>query len=273
MAIKATPHSLNLQHYWNPIIRLFSVVSRTLVMGSYPFTRDAVGVFCSHSRLGFHRRSFTPLERCSRCILKPKPLLGSNPSAEMQSIYFTASVDWATGDSLGEFLPLCRDAIDIFYNPSRLCHRKLIGGVLPLSRYAIGVFCSHSRQGHKTLIWEVLPLCRDEVSVFYGPSQLCNRRLIGGVLPLCRDAIGVFYSHSRLGKQEKLFTKLSTKLKIRGTHWGSNSLTMTCLSGLLTIPGDEVFSKSARVTLTRSIRESGETKLNMQEVINNMYTS
>ena len=28
---RGTPHSPNLQHYWNPTIRLFSVISRTLV--------------------------------------------------------------------------------------------------------------------------------------------------------------------------------------------------------------------------------------------------
>ena len=31
-----TPHSPKLQHYWNFTIRLFSVISRTLVGGSYP---------------------------------------------------------------------------------------------------------------------------------------------------------------------------------------------------------------------------------------------
>ena len=36
MAIKGTPHSPKLQHHWKLTIRLFSVISRTLVGGSYP---------------------------------------------------------------------------------------------------------------------------------------------------------------------------------------------------------------------------------------------
>ena len=36
MAMKGNPHSSKLQHYWNLTIRLFSVISRTLVGGSYP---------------------------------------------------------------------------------------------------------------------------------------------------------------------------------------------------------------------------------------------
>ena len=37
MAIKSTPHSPKLQHYWRLTIRLFHVISRTLIMGeSYP---------------------------------------------------------------------------------------------------------------------------------------------------------------------------------------------------------------------------------------------
>ena len=53
MAIKCTPHSPELQHYWNLTMRLLSVISRTLV-------RE-----------------------------------GSYPSAEVQSVYSTASADWA----------------------------------------------------------------------------------------------------------------------------------------------------------------------------------
>ena len=48
-----TPHSLNLQHYWNLTIRLFSVIARTLIGGVLPLCREAVGVFYSPSRLGY----------------------------------------------------------------------------------------------------------------------------------------------------------------------------------------------------------------------------
>ena len=43
---RGTPHSSNLQHYWNLTIRLFSVIFRTLVgWGVLPLCREAVGVF------------------------------------------------------------------------------------------------------------------------------------------------------------------------------------------------------------------------------------
>ena len=50
---RGTPHSPKLQHCWNLTIRLFSVISRTLVVrGVLPLCREAVGVFYSPSRLG-----------------------------------------------------------------------------------------------------------------------------------------------------------------------------------------------------------------------------
>ena len=50
---RSIPHSLKLQHYWNLTIRLFSVISWTLVWGWWvlPLCRDLVGVFYSLSRL------------------------------------------------------------------------------------------------------------------------------------------------------------------------------------------------------------------------------
>ena len=50
MAMKGHPHSLKLQHHWNLTIRLFSVISRTLVGGG-----------------------LTPQQRSSRCILRHQP--------------------------------------------------------------------------------------------------------------------------------------------------------------------------------------------------------
>ena len=47
-----TPHSPKLQHYWSLTIRLFSVISRTIVGGILLLCRDAVGVFYSPSWLG-----------------------------------------------------------------------------------------------------------------------------------------------------------------------------------------------------------------------------
>ena len=41
-----------LQHYWNLAIRLFSVISRTLIGGVLPLCREAVSVFYNPTRLG-----------------------------------------------------------------------------------------------------------------------------------------------------------------------------------------------------------------------------
>ena len=56
----------------------------------------------------------TPLQWCSRCILQPQP----------------------TGLTLGRVLPFSRDAVGVFYNPSQLGHRSLVGGssLKPLQR-------------------------------------------------------------------------------------------------------------------------------------------
>ena len=43
---------LNLQHYWSFTIRLFSVISRTLVGVILSLGRDEVGVLCCPSQLG-----------------------------------------------------------------------------------------------------------------------------------------------------------------------------------------------------------------------------
>ena len=44
---RGTPHSPKLQRYWSLTIRLFSVISRTLVEKVLSLSRDAVSVFCS----------------------------------------------------------------------------------------------------------------------------------------------------------------------------------------------------------------------------------
>ena len=49
---RGTLHSPKLQYNWNLTIRLFSVISRTLVGGVLPLFREAVGVYYSPSRLG-----------------------------------------------------------------------------------------------------------------------------------------------------------------------------------------------------------------------------
>ena len=59
-------HSPKLQYYWSLTIRLFSVISRTLIGGVLPLCRDAIRVFCSPSRLDQHWRGSTPVWNWSR---------------------------------------------------------------------------------------------------------------------------------------------------------------------------------------------------------------
>ena len=49
---RSTLDSQKLQHYWSLTMRLFSVISRTLVLEG--FIKDAVGLFYSLSRLGWN---------------------------------------------------------------------------------------------------------------------------------------------------------------------------------------------------------------------------
>ena len=168
-----TPHSPKLQHYWSLSIRLFSVISRTLVAGwVYPFAekkqsmysttqadwatrnsswgllplyKEADGVFFSPSRLDNKKlvvRDLTPLQKSSQCILQPKPTGqqetrrgGSYPSTKKQMVYSSAQADSTTRNSSWGILPLYRKAVSVFYSPSRLGNKKLVvGAPTPLQR-------------------------------------------------------------------------------------------------------------------------------------------
>ena len=72
-------HSPTLQHYWSLTIRLFSIISRTLVKGDLPLCRDAVGVFYSSNRLGptILKTVWGGLPYC--LLLKPFPQTPHSP--------------------------------------------------------------------------------------------------------------------------------------------------------------------------------------------------
>ena len=59
------PHSPKLQHYWNLTIRLFGVISRTLIRRMLPLCRGAVVVFYCLSRLS--KRKGNNFQSCS-CV-------------------------------------------------------------------------------------------------------------------------------------------------------------------------------------------------------------
>ena len=141
-----------------------------LVGGVLSLCRDAVGVFYSLSQLGHSLGEFYPF-------------------AEMQLVYSTASANWAT--HWGHLIPLLRCSWCILQpQPTG----TLVGGVLPLCWDAVGVFYSLSQLGHS--LGNLTPLQR--CSQYILQPQL-TRPLVGGVLSLCWDAVGVFYSLSQLG--------------------------------------------------------------------------
>ena len=123
-----------------------------------------------------------PLQRCSWCIIQLSSRLGHR------------TLVW-------EELPLCRDAVGVFYSPSRQNHRTLVEEVLnPLQRCSWFIIQLSSRLGHRTLVWEELPLCRDAVGVFYSPSRQNHRTLVEGVLnPLQRCSWFIIQLSNRLG--------------------------------------------------------------------------
>ena len=99
------PHSSKVQHYWSLTIKLFSVISRTLIQrwNVLPLCREVVVILYSPSWLD-HRT-----------------LLGGGGvlllCREAISVFFNPS-EWATGHPLWGVLPLCREAVNIFYSPN-----------------------------------------------------------------------------------------------------------------------------------------------------------
>ena len=109
--------------------------------------------------------SLGKLQRCSQCILQPQP---------------TGPPDTRWGS--------CRDAVDVFYRPSPLSHRTLVGEVAGMqSMYSTAP--AHWATGHSLGELQRRSRCilqpqptgppdtrwgsyRDEVDVFYSPSRL-----------------------------------------------------------------------------------------------------
>ena len=58
--------------------------------------------------------------------------VGDYPSAE-QSVYSTAPADWAPGHSFRGVLPLCREAVGVFYSRDRFGNGRLVVGVMAYS--------------------------------------------------------------------------------------------------------------------------------------------
>ena len=102
------------------------------------------------------------------------------PSAEMQSVYSATPTDWTTKHSLVGILPLCRNAVGVFYNPSRLGHRIPVGGDLnTLQRCSWCILQPQPTGSQNTRWWGSYLSAEDAVCVFYNPSRLGHRTPVG----------------------------------------------------------------------------------------------
>ena len=110
-------------------------------------------------------------------------------------------------------LPICRDAVGVFFNPSRPSHRSLDGVVLHHRRDTVGVFYCPCRPSQSSLVGVVLLNCRDVVSVFYSHSRRSHRLLLEGVLPHRRDSRCI---------------QLPQSTKPQVTRWGSLTPPQRC---------------------------------------------
>ena len=164
------------------------------VVGDLPLCRGAVGVYYHSSQLGYSWWE-------------------TYPSAEMQSVYTTTQANWAIRG--GRLTPLQRCSWCILpLKPTGL----FVVGDLPLCRDAVGVYYHSSQLGYSW--WETYPSA--EVQLVYTttqanwairggrltPLQRCSWCILPlkptglfvvGDLPLCRDAVGVYYHSSQLG--------------------------------------------------------------------------
>ena len=182
----------------------------------------------------------------------------SYPSAEIQSVYPTVPINWATGHTLAGdltsqqrfsrcirqslptgpqdtrwrgILPLIRDSVGVFDSPYRLGHRTHIGGGSYLSAEIQSVYSTvptdwatgHTLAGDLTSQQRFSRCNRQSLST--GPQDTRWR----GILPLCRDAVGVFDSPYRLGHR---------------THVGGGSYPSAEMQSVYsTVPADWVFNR------------------------------
>ena len=119
----------------------------------------------------------------------------------MKSVYSTAPPGWLGQRTLVEgVLPLCRDAVGVFYVTHRPTRPKYTrwGCLTPLQRWIRCILLSPrpDRLGQRKLVEGALARYRDAVGVFYSTrlGRLGQRTLVEGVLPLFRDAVSVLYS-------------------------------------------------------------------------------
>ena len=147
--------------------------------------------------------SLTSLQRSSRCILQPKP---TGPL-----------VDWV--------LPLCREAVDVFYNPSRRGH-SLIESDLSAEKQSM----YSTTQADGATRWLSLTSLQRSSRCILQPKP--TGPLVDWVWPLCREAVDVFYNPSRLGHsliESDLSAKKQSVPSTAPADWATRSGSLTLL--------------------------------------------
>ena len=129
--------------------------------------------------------------------------------AEMQSVYSTALANWTTRRLVGGALPLCRDAVSLFYSPCQLDHQETCGGSLTSLQRCSQSILQPQPIGPPEDLWGESYLSAEMQSVYStAPANWATRRLVGRVLPLCKDAVSLFYHPSQLGITHKEWTHM-----------------------------------------------------------------
>ena len=158
------------------------------LVGFLPLCRDTICVFYIPSLLGHQNtrwESFTPLQRCSLCVLHPQ-LIGPPgrslgefyPSAEMQSVCSTSPADWATRTLVGRVLPLCRDAVCVFYIPSWLGYQDARWeSFTPLQRCSLCVLHPQPIRPPGHSLGEFYPSAEMQSAYSTTPSDWANYKL------------------------------------------------------------------------------------------------
>ena len=149
-------------------------------------------------------RGLIPLQ--SQGIPQPQPTgplytrwIGFYPTAVIQSVYYTATANWATVYSWDGVLPHCRDSVGVFHSHSQLGHRTLVGGSYPTAEMK-SVYSTATASANWATVYS-----------------------LDGVLPHCRDAVGVFHSHSQLGHR-KLVDWSYLSAKMQSANWATGKL-------------------------------------------------
>ena len=166
--------------------------------------------------------SLTGLQRCSWCILQPQ-LTGLRTLLE-------------------RVLPLCRDAVGVFYSPSQLASEHSLGESYRSAEMLL-VYFGTPVNWPQNIRWTSLTALQKCTWCILQPQSTGLRTLVGRVLPLCRDAVGVFYRPSPLG--QLLMSLFSLLQYVLFFGWFGKCEVSNCTASVLLVFTFRICSKTA----------------------------